>query len=727
MADKRIDQFDNIDNSLNNDNLFLLYASGDTYNATLGGIHTFLHINPFTGGTIDGLTANTISATTYQGLPTDVFVTGGTYTNGEITFKNNIDNIFTVNNLPIGGAGGQIYYFNLSNNQTPYKEFSVFGLNNSEQFATVSVDSGVSSTIQSFLTPIGYPNTLLIPSAYWSFYLHSYKEDSNANFELYCDIYIRTSGGSETYLFSTDPTDNILESPNVTMVLTDGYFSGCSINTSDRILIKVNATNIGVSTKTITLFSEGSQHYSYGVTPFSNNNSLTCESLSGCNTIQIIQSDLTTVKSGLTTKLNKSGDTMTGTLFLPSISATTYQGLPTDIRVTGATYSNNTFTYTNNTGGTFSSLFNTVTGLTVNGVLTVTGNTSVKGLTATTISATTYQNLPTDIRVTGGTYSNNTFTYSNNTGGTFNTLFNTMTGLTVNGNLTVTGNTSVKGLTATTISATTYQNLPTDIRVTGATYSNNTFTYTNNTGGTFSSLFNTVTGLTVNGNLTVSGTSQIIFSSNTSSDLVRLTQTGTGNPFVVEDSTNPDATPFVINNIGNVGIGVPSPSDKLVVSGKTVTNTIQIISGGTSNYVLTSDASGNGRWAAPILTNYTDSSTVSATVGDTSYTVFPNISVTPSAGTYLVNFTSDIQTSNNSGDWIEVALFYGAVEQTETRIRTISVSSGGDGGNSQRGSVATHWILTANGSTAVAPYYRTSSATNNWTLYNRVLTLVRIG
>ena len=58
-----------------------------------------------------------------------------------------------------------------------------------------------------------------------------------------------------------------------------------------------------------------------------------------------------------------------------------------------------------------------------------------------------------------------------------------MSGLTVNGNLTVTGNTSLQGLTATTISASTYQNLPTDIRVTGATYSNNSFTYTNNTGG----------------------------------------------------------------------------------------------------------------------------------------------------------------------------------------------------------------------------------------------------
>jgi hypothetical protein len=82
------------------------------------------------------------------------------------------------------------------------------------------------------------------------------------------------------------------------------------------------------------------------------------------------------------------------------------------------------------------------------------------GLTATTISATTYYNLPTDIRTTGATYSNNNFTFRNNTGGTYSVLFNTVTGLTVNGVLTVTGNTSLQGLTSTTISATTYYNLP---------------------------------------------------------------------------------------------------------------------------------------------------------------------------------------------------------------------------------------------------------------------------
>jgi hypothetical protein len=73
----------------------------------------------------------------------------------------------------------------------------------------------------------------------------------------------------------------------------------------------------------------------------------------------------------------------------------------------------------------------------------VTGLTSTGTISSNTVSATTYQNLPTDIRVTGSTYSNNTFTSTNNTGGTYNVLFNTVTGLTVNGDLSVTGNTGL--------------------------------------------------------------------------------------------------------------------------------------------------------------------------------------------------------------------------------------------------------------------------------------------
>ena len=77
-------------------------------------------------------------------------------------------------------------------------------------------------------------------------------------------------------------------------------------------------------------------------------------------------------------------------------------------------------------------------------------------LFSTTISATTYNNLPIDPNtyVTGFTYSDNLFTIKQNNGQPdLSTTINSVTGMTVNGNLTVTGNTSVQGLTATTINS----------------------------------------------------------------------------------------------------------------------------------------------------------------------------------------------------------------------------------------------------------------------------------
>lgn len=49
---------------------------------------------------------------------------------------------------------------------------------------------------------------------------------------------------------------------------------------------------------------------------------------------------------------------------------------------------------------------------------------------------------------------------------------------------------------------------------------------------------------------------------------------------------------------GNVGIGTTTPTEKLEVSGKTKTTTFQMTTAPTAGYVLTSDASGNGTWAA---------------------------------------------------------------------------------------------------------------------------------
>jgi hypothetical protein len=83
-----------------------------------------------------------------------------------------------------------------------------------------------------------------------------------------------------------------------------------------------------------------------------------------------------------------------------------------------------------------------------------------------------------------------------------------------------------------------------------------------NSGGTTTSYVRAdgfISGNSLNApNLIISGGTQSIFSGNSSSDLVRITQTGTGNAFVVDDSTNPDSTPFVINSGGSVSIGTTS-------------------------------------------------------------------------------------------------------------------------------------------------------------------------
>jgi len=57
------------------------------------------------------------------------------------------------------------------------------------------------------------------------------------------------------------------------MSLSDAYFSGTSLNLTDRILIVVKGTNNGASSSTLTLFTEGSQYYSYATTTFGSSSS----------------------------------------------------------------------------------------------------------------------------------------------------------------------------------------------------------------------------------------------------------------------------------------------------------------------------------------------------------------------------------------------------------------------------------------------------------------------
>jgi len=58
----------------------------------------------------------------------------------------------------------------------------------------------------------------------------------------------------------------------------------------------------------------------------------------------------------------------------------------------------------------------------------------------------------------------------------------------------------------------------------------------------------------------------VVIDSDTPTPALKITQTGTGPVLRVQDSADPDATPFIIDTTGNVGIGTASPDAGLTVA-----------------------------------------------------------------------------------------------------------------------------------------------------------------
>jgi hypothetical protein len=58
----------------------------------------------------------------------------------------------------------------------------------------------------------------------------------------------------------------------------------------------------------------------------------------------------------------------------------------------------------------------------------------------------------------------------------------------------------------------------------------------------------------------------VTIDSNTPSPALQITQTGTGPALRVQDSADPDATPFIIDATGQVGIGTATPSSALEIA-----------------------------------------------------------------------------------------------------------------------------------------------------------------
>ena len=82
-------------------------------------------------------------------------------------------------------------------------------------------------------------------------------------------------------------------------------------------------------------------------------------------------------------------------------------------------------------------------------------------------------------------------------------------------------------------------------------------------------------------------TSNVTISANTSGPALLVTQTGAGAAIRVQDSADPDSSPFVVDTSGQVGIGTATPANAIDVAG----GAIQISSsGGTARTVMSADS-----------------------------------------------------------------------------------------------------------------------------------------
>ena len=493
-----------------------IYSTGVTFSnnqiiiARNDGVNLNTFINTFTGLTINGslyvtdiiantISANTISATTFYGdgshltgLSTqDTKITAFTYNNNTFTIADSTGGTFNalfnaVTGLTVDGvlsattlSGGTIY-----GNGSGLTNV-ILAVSGGTGISATTIDGKVTlinTATNQAITITGGTNIEVV-SNYPNFGI-------NYTGQTVFD-YLSLSGGTVTgdTNFTHGLTANTISAATYYNLPKDVYVTGGTYTSSTGTIGFVN--NTGGTFNVNGLFKPLDDIYTTGFTFNTSNYDLTIKRNNGLpdltQSLSILASDLTITggtynpNNGVATFTNNTGGTFNVSGFTSGL---------TDTYTTGFTYNNNTLTISDTAGKSYSVLFNTLTGLTVNGNLSVTGNTNLGSLSATSISAATYYNLPKDVYVTGGTYSAGTAVFTNNTGGTFSvsgfstsaTTSTQFTGGTVSGATIFTN-----GLSANTISATTYYNLPKDVYVTGGTYTSSTGTigFINNTGGTF--------------------------------------------------------------------------------------------------------------------------------------------------------------------------------------------------------------------------------------------------
>jgi hypothetical protein len=189
------------------------------------------------------------------------------------------------------------------------------------------------------------------------------------------------------------------------MEISDGYYSGTTLDTSDRILVKVRATNTGNASSTLTFLTEGTINYSYGVTPFTNTSNVNSVSVSdglsgnsSTGTIEIINTD-----KGSSQNIFKNIQVDGATQFSAGSNTSNLNFSGINITITSAATNTLVFSAGTGGGGAVSSVTagSGLSGNSTTGAITLI-NTGVTGITAGTNISINQSTGNVEISSTGG-------------------------------------------------------------------------------------------------------------------------------------------------------------------------------------------------------------------------------------------------------------------------------------------------------------------------------------
>jgi hypothetical protein len=196
------------------------------------------------------------------------------------------------------------------------------------------------------------------------------------------------------------------------------------------------------------------------------------------------------------------------------------------------------------------------------------------------------------------------------------------------------------------------------------------------------------------GAVTVNGI-QVISANDGTNAALRITQVGAGNALLVEDSANPDSTPFVVTADGNVGVGLANPSVQLQVVG-TAQNRLWLGSAATTNRQLF--VRSNGTFAVPTIVSSGDA------VGSSNFFGYDG-----TANIELANITATVDGTPGTNDMPGRLTFSTTADGAASPTERFRIGSAGQLGVGGANYGTSGQVLTSGGASA-APTWSTLSA-----------------